>query len=265
MVRLGGYDPGVLDYDKLERAYAEAVADGTLRPEDMADGAGAIRRFLRARGENRMHIVGATSGTSAARTEAELAARRTLLRLFQFLRRQDGLPDLTVDRWAIECGIRESYTIYGHARITTEDYTSGRLWPDALSHSFYPIDIHDPKGIGIDIRPLPHGIVPTIPRSAMVPLNSTHLMVAGRAISGDQGANSAYRVQASCMAMGQAAGANAALAARHHCDVLDVDLVEVRQVLRQHGAIVPDTPPRATASVPGLTRSAAPPEKEKSQ
>ena len=39
-----------------------------------------------------------------------------------------------------------------------------------------------------------------------------NILVAGRCVSSDRLANSGLRVQASCMAMGQAAGAAAALA-----------------------------------------------------
>jgi len=56
-------------------------------------------------------------------------------------------------------------------------------------------------------------VVPTVPRSALIPKGSRNLLVAGRCVSSDRLANSALRVQASCMGMGQAAGANAALAA----------------------------------------------------
>ncbi len=119
------------------------------------------------------------------------------------------------------------------------DYVSGRRWEDAVSHSFYPIDVHQPDGDGIDIRPLEYGTVPSIPRGAMIPRGSAHLIVAGRAIAGDQEANSAYRVQASCMAMGQAAGANAALSARAGVPMSSVPLASLREQLRAGGAILP--------------------------
>ena len=74
-----------------------------------------------------------------------------------------------------------------------------------------------------------------------VTTGSRNLMVAGRSAAGDKEANSAYRVQASCMGMGQAAGALAALAVRHNCDVEDVPLPELYEVLTEYGAIVPGT------------------------
>jgi hypothetical protein len=81
--------------------------------------------------------------------------------------------------------------------------------------------------------------VPSIPLRALVPKKSKNFLVAGRCASSDQLANSALRVQASCMAMGQAAGAAAALAAMRETTPLDVPLSEIHKLLRTHGAIVP--------------------------
>ena len=64
-------------------------------------------------------------------------------------------------------------------------------------------------------------------------------IAAGRCVSSDRLANSGLRVQASCMAMGQAAGAAAALAVQKNTTPLDVPLEEIRKLLRKHGAIVP--------------------------
>lgn len=78
-----------------------------------------------------------------------------------------------------------------------------------------------------------------IPLGAMLPKGVGNMLVAGRAISSDQGANSALRVQASCMAMGQTAGVVAALAASQHCDPRDVPLDLIRKCLTDIGHIVP--------------------------
>ena len=54
--------------------------------------------------------------------------------------------------------------------------------------------------------------------------------------------SSAYRVRATCMATGQAAGAAAALAARGARSVRDVDPAALRATLAAHGAILPPLP-----------------------
>lgn len=239
MVRFGGYDLDQLDIDALDAAYERAVASGELRAEDLSMSEHPMARFLRGRGENAIHVTGIEGGTSLSRTAAEIEGRRTLARIYGFLRRQPGLERVTIESWAVECGIRETFTIDGLERITVQDYVTGRRWEDAVSHSFYPIDVHQPDGDGIDIRPLEYGTVPSIPRGAMIPRGSEHLMVAGRAIAGDQEANSAYRVQASCMAMGQAAGANAALSATLGVSMNSVPLGQLHDHLRAGGAILP--------------------------
>ena len=125
----------------------------------------------------------------------------------------------------------------GQATITHDDYTAGRHFDDAVCHSFYPIDLHD-RG-GVVPKPLTPGTVPTVPLGALVPRDSRHLLVAGRSVSSDRLANSALRVQASCMAMGQAAGAAAALAIQNATTPAAVDRDELHELLRQHNAIVP--------------------------
>ena len=64
-------------------------------------------------------------------------------------------------------------------------------------------------------------------------------MVAGRCLSSDRLANSAARVQASCMGMGQAAAVTAVLAARSRTTPLEVPLDQIRTKLKEQGAIVP--------------------------
>jgi hypothetical protein len=87
---------------------------------------------------------------------------------------------------------------------------------------------------------LEKGIIPTIPLGAMIPAGFGNLLVAGRCISGDRLANSAFRVKASCMAMGQAAGAAAVMSLLEGSSPKDINLDKLRTILREHGAIVPD-------------------------
>jgi len=238
MARLGGYDEQALDYEALQRAYTAAVERGELRSGDAVNN--NVAQLLRSRGDNTMHVVGIDGASSEGKSRAEVLARQQLLRLFRFCRKQPGLEQFQYDWFAMECGIRETFTIEGLETVTVRDYTSGRVWDDAVCYSFYPIDVHRPSGDGIDIRPLEEGMVPTIPRGALIPRDSRNFLAAGRCASGDQEANSAYRVQASCMAMGQAAGGIAALAVQRNELPAEVPMEAVRALLRNHGAIIPE-------------------------
>lgn len=236
MYRLAGYDPDGLDYDRLHEEYTAAVDRGEVTWADVGlKRDNAVKSFLWARGQNRSHITGIDASDSAGKTQLELEARASLLRVLRFFRRQPGLAGIYAEEMASECGVRETVTIVGETQITESDYTSGRLWPDSLSYSFYPIDIHRPDGDGVDVRPLAEGIVATVPLSALRPKGSENFLCAGRCVSSDQSANSALRVQASCMGMGQAAAAAVAVALKGKAGDLDA----IRTQLVGQGAIVP--------------------------
>jgi hypothetical protein len=239
--RLSGYDAAALDWTALRNAYDDAVRRGELEYTDTGwDTARFTGKLVLQYGGSSNHIHGINAHDSEGKTGLEVAARRALLRAYRFLRRQPGLEDLRVDWIAAECGVRETATIVGKKTVTAEDYVSGVAWDDAVCYAFYPIDLHQAEQAGLDCRPLEHGVVPTIPRGALLPEGSQNLLVAGRCLSSDRLANSALRVQASCMAMGQAAGAMAALAAGSGTEVEALPMTAIRALLRDHSAIVPE-------------------------
>jgi len=177
-----------------------------------------------------LYVHGADSSNSRTVTAANLNGRRQVLhKVRQEKRRLMHLQP--------ETGFRESYRIVGETMITVNDYTSGRRFDDAVCNAFYPVDLHTQSGV--KPKPLKPGTVPTIPLGALIPKGSRNLMVAGRCVSSDRLANSGLRVQASCMAMGQGAGAAAALAALRGTTPLELPLSDIHGLLRAHGAIVP--------------------------
>ncbi len=232
--RLGGYDVQKLDLPALQTKLGAAIKTGAVRKTDCN---GQIAGFLRSGGENAMHVPGADSSTAALHTQTNIGGRAALLRMLRFLKPLPGFEKLRIERLQPETGIRETYRIVGEATVTVADYVSGRVFEDAIAYTFYPIDLHVEHGVKPEH--LKEGIVPTIPLGALVPKGTKNLLVAGRCLGSDRLANSALRVQASCMAMGQAAGAAAALAARAGCTPLNVPRADLRQTLKAHGAIVP--------------------------
>jgi hypothetical protein len=180
---------------------------------------------------HRLYVHGADSTNSRTVTFANLTGRKTILAKIR--RDKKRLMHLQP-----ETGFRESYRIIGDTVITVQDYTSGRHFEDAVSYAFYPVDLH--TRTGVRPKPLKRGIVPTVPLSSLIPKGSKNIIVAGRCISSDRLANSALRVQAACMGMGQAAGATAALAARDKTTPSSVPLEKIHGLLREHNAIVPE-------------------------
>ena len=180
---------------------------------------------------HRLYVHGADSTNSRTVTEANLTGRKSILAKVR--KNKKRLMHLQP-----ETGFRESYRIVGETIITVNDYTSGRVFDDAVGYAFYPVDLHTKSGV--KPKPLKPGIVPTIPLSALIPKNSHNVMVAGRCISSDRLANSALRVQAACMSMAQASGVTAALAAKKKTSPLKVSIDEVRKEIKAHKGIVPE-------------------------
>ena len=240
-----GYDLTALDIDAINRAFAAEVNAGRLLYTDVsfADQGPDVGRWLATGGENANHVLDGNARDSEGKSALELEARRRLLTLYRFLRNQPGLAHLRLDYLAPECGVRETVTVQGKRRVTVDDYLSGRVWDDAVCYACYPIDLHTACGQGVEVRPLPHGVVATVPRGALLPAGSRNLIIAGRCVSSDRLANSALRVQATCMAMGQAVGAMAALSALTGLDPEELPLAGLFALLRAHGAIVPSDEP----------------------
>lgn len=247
--KLAGYNLATLDLAALDRAFAAAVSRREVQAEDACwrTDRPTVSGWLRNAGNNANHIrAGSEAATSRGRTLLEVEGRRAVRRIVRWLRTQPGLSGLRVECVYPEVGVRETVRIEGEVVIGLDDYRSGRVWPDALCYAFYPIDKHGMDSQEWQVENLATGVVPTVPRGALIPRGSRRLLAAGRIVSSDRLAFSALRVQAACMAMGQAAGAMAALSSKSGTTPLELELEVVRDLLRQHGAIVPGERPDLT-------------------
>ncbi|NLB56361.1 MAG: FAD-dependent oxidoreductase [Lentisphaerae bacterium] len=234
-----GYDADNLDYAQLKLAADAAIARGELKSTDISWYNNGPKGLLKKHGDNSNHIPSPDAETSEGKTKIEIEGRRSVMRAYRFLRAQPGLKNFTIDQICSETAIRESVTIKGKKTVTAEDYEAAIHYDDALCYAFFMIDKHLDDGKGILQRPLQHKTIPTIPRGALLPKNSRFLIVAGRCLSSDQDALSALRVQCPCMAMGQAAGAMAAIAAKTGLEPEEQPIAMIHDLLREHGAIVP--------------------------
>ncbi|MDD4538748.1 MAG: FAD-dependent oxidoreductase [Lentisphaeria bacterium] len=240
--RLENFDLAGQDHAQLQARLNAAVASGQLLPTDLGTPGIAFRQLLGLCGN---HIMGADSSTAAGRTLANIAGRQCMLRVLRFVRSMPGCENARIKAMQWQTAVRETWRVKGEVVIGVDDYVRGMFWPDAVCHAYYPVDLHDSHGVKPEqLRP---GVVPTVPFRALIPAGSSDILVAGRCLSSDRLANSALRVQAPCMATGQAAGAAAALAARRGCTPSQVPFAELTALLREHGAIVPEPPTAAGA------------------
>ena len=229
-------DLSKFDAKELQARFEAAVKDGRLQRNDCR---WSLLHYLQSGGNTANYVEGADNSTADARTETNLRGRAAALRMFRFLKDIPGLEKVRLESLSPEVGVRETYRVRGEYLITHEDYTSGKRWEDSVCYAFYPIDLHD-KTSGVRPAHLKENVVATVPLRALIPQGSRNLLVAGRCLSSDRLANSALRVQATCMATGQAAGAAAALAAQRGASPAHVPIADLKALLTAHGAIVPD-------------------------
>lgn len=138
---------------------------------------------------------------------------------------------------------RESRRAVCQVMMNSDDYMNGAVYPDSVAYTFWFIDIHR-EGREAVIRYLRSPKTPTIRLGAMLPVGAENLIVAGRCVGSDRETNSAIRVKASCMAMGQAAGAAVYTAKRRGVRLYettdDANIAEVKRILKSSGARVPE-------------------------
>lgn len=230
--RIGGYDYDSLDLTKIPKQYHRYLRQSMLQSQTRT---GREHTFVP---YGYVYVPGADSTTSELHTEANQQGRATLLKLLRELRTFPGCENVRIMDLKTETAVRETYRIDGIYKMTKEDYVDGKVYEDSISHSFYPIDLHR-EGKSIYQEFLKPDIVASVPLRTLIPKKSKNFLVAGRCVSSDRLANSALRVQASCMGMGQAAAVAAVLASKQGTTPADVPINDIKELLKEHGAIVP--------------------------
>ncbi len=168
-------------------------------------------------------------------TGATIQARRQVHELTQVIRRIAGLENARLLQTASAIGIREARHLAGRYTLALEDLREGRRFDDAVTFGAFGVDIHEVKrgdksAHGARMRPY------EIPYRCLVPESVGGLLFAGRCISGTHEAHASYRVTGTCMAMGQAAGLAAAIAATEGNSPDNLDGRALRSALEKRGA-----------------------------
>jgi glycine/D-amino acid oxidase-like deaminating enzyme len=173
-----------------------------------------------------------------ALTRAEVEGRRQVREYHRFLRdRVPGFEEAVVVATSPAIGVRESRRVAGDYRLTREDVLAGRRFPDEVALCGAPIEDHGPGG-GTTWDYVPDGGVYGIPFRTLLPAGLDGLVVAGRCFSATHDAHASARSMATCMAMGQAAGTAAALAARDGKTPRAISAAELQARLLVDGALL---------------------------
>ena len=166
--------------------------------------------------------------------EATAQMRREIPVIIDVMRAADpAFRGAWLAQTAAMSGFRECREITGLHRVTAAEFISGTDVPDAIALAAHPMDRHLAGSSGQNLSFL--GKPGAIPLSALVSAKCPNLLAAGGLVAAEPAAFASMRVQAQCMAMGQAAGTAAAYAPDE--DVRRMDLAAVRRLCERQGAI----------------------------
>ena len=169
--------------------------------------------------------------------KADLELREQMFLLEAFLRENvPGYENIRVISSGTTTGVRESRRVMGDYVITAEELAAGCRFPDVVVHKAeFIVDIHNPAGAGQAEDHIQYCKPYDLPYRCFLPAGLEGLLVAGRCISGTHRAHASYRVMSICMAMGEATGIAAALAARKGSTPRALDVKELQQIMTNQG------------------------------
>ncbi len=150
-------------------------------------------------------------------------------------------------------GVRETRRVTGDYVLTFEDYMRRQSFPDEICRNSYYIDVHRKveeaarsfEQLKKSDETHSHRYAPGeshgVPYRCLTPKTLRNVLVAGRCVSTDRLVQGSVRVMPTCLAMGEAAGLAAALAAATpgH-DTHAVDTAHLRTLLCGYGAYLPE-------------------------
>ena len=173
-------------------------------------------------------------------TQVEIRGRRQALEYVRFL--VDWVPgyeNARLGALSSQIGLRETRRVFGDYRITRGDVLDARQFDDQIGLCGAPIEDHHGRGAtGTTWEYLPDGEAVGIPLSTLVVRDGVNALVAGRCFSAEHDAQASIRSMAQCMAMGQAVGTVAGLAAAADGDVRAVTFGHIADRLTASGAIL---------------------------
>ena len=235
--RLANVDERALTVNKeqLHALMREANASGRFAlPREEGSVHRTPDRGVMATIMTRMSGVAPDDVEGVSRAEAE--GRAQAFEYFRFLKSMaPGYEAAVLIGTSPWIGVRETRRILGDYQVSGEDVLAARRFPDGIARCGAPIEDHHD---GRDTRwsYIPNSGTYTIPYRALLPRNRDGILVAGRCLSATHDAHASARSIGTCMAMGQAAGSAAALAAREDLTPRRVPIARLLELLDAQGA-----------------------------
>ena len=237
--KIEGIDHEQIWDEEVQVLYNEAMQNGTLQRGDFAylDSL-PFKYYLAHGGHNATHVYDADTSDADGQTRVNIEGRARMLRMFKFVTSSvPGCERATLKTMYPHGLARETYRTEGEYIVTKEDFLKATDFEDKVCNAFNYIDMHN-KDTGCDVYfHESKDLLPKVPFRALIPKGSSRITVAGRIVSADRVALAGIRAQCTCMAMGQAMGAAAALAVKNGIPSREVNVKDIVALTIEHGAV----------------------------
>ncbi|KLU62739.1 putative thiazole biosynthetic enzyme [Peptococcaceae bacterium CEB3] len=220
----------------LVKPFIDAIRDGMLKKAANIDYGGSYST-VSPEGDvtqfNAVFISGIDGTNVEDLTNAEIQGREAVVNTIAVLREYvPGFENARLRNFGMTIGVRESRQIEGYYRMTGEDVMNQGRFEDSIG--IFPEFI---DGNGVLWIPTT-GRYFQIPYRAILPQTIDNLLVAGRCISGDIMAHSAFRNMGCCVVTGQGAGVAAAISVRDDVPTSEVNIAKVQEALERQNVRV---------------------------
>jgi hypothetical protein len=186
---------------------------------------------------NMTHILRFNGVDNRELSRSRLEGSRQSIQILKFFRKHiEGFSGAYINASAESIGVRETRRIKGDYQLCAADVISGTDFPDQIARCLWSVDIHNPDGVHFGMSKhlsKSYGI----PYRCITPVGISNLYMAGRPISSDHVAYSSCRIASTGVALGEAAGVAAIMAAASG-DTRKVDVKELQRKLRFQGAVI---------------------------
>ena len=172
-------------------------------------------------------------------TRGEIDGRRQAVEAFNFLRTVPGFEKSYIVDLPPQLGIRETRRVVGGYMLSGKDVLGCASFEDSIGVNGWPMESHVAGDVVFTFPPIPESRgFNELPYRMLTPEGLDNLLVAGRCASMTHDGQSAARVSGACFAMGEAAGAAAALALDGNAMPRDIAVEKLQQTLQEQGAFI---------------------------
>lgn len=179
--------------------------------------------------------IAADAADRADYTRAEMQLREDMFAIVELLRQKyPEFRNCHIVSSGINAGVRETRRIDGVGMVKAETFTVRPECP--VARCAHPMDMHKASSAGQTLIRLDEpGYVP---HTALIPRGIGNLLAAGRCICADAASFASLRVQATLMAIGEAAGLMAAMHCETGVPVQETDAAELAKRIDRRGSVL---------------------------